>query len=138
MWIAVVVALQVSGIRSFNDASTDERVRVVSVLGRTEHTSRAVRFTGADITNVMGRSELDLNDATLAPGETATVQVFSAMGGVVLRVPSTWTVDAGAVTAFGRVRDRRVPLAESETTTGSAPRLLLRGVVLFGPLTITS
>jgi hypothetical protein len=139
VWIAVVVALQVSGLRSFDDnTSTDQRVRIVSVMGRSEHTSRATAFEGADITNVMGRSELNLLDATLAPGANASVHVFSAMGPVILRVPPTWTIDAGAVSAFGGIRDDRIRPAESDTSTGPAPRVVLRGAVLFGRLLITS
>jgi hypothetical protein len=138
IWIALVVGLQVSGLRSFSDASESDRVSVVSVMGRSEHTSRATPFQGANVTNVMGRSELDLSQATLTPGANATVQVFSAVGTVVLRVPSTWTVDTGAISAFGGVRDDRATPAEAEAPVGPAPRLVLRGLVVFGRLTITS
>jgi hypothetical protein len=142
IWIAVFVALQVSGIRTLsnanNDTGAEQRVHVVSVMGRSEHISRATTFQGGNITNVMGQSELNLHDATLAPGATATVHVFSAMGTVVLRVPPTWTIDAGAVSALGRVRDDRAPMAESEAPAGQAPRLEIRGLVMFGRLMITS
>jgi hypothetical protein len=138
VWIAIFVALQVSGIRSFSVANTDNRERVVSVMSRSEHVSRATAFRGADVTNVMGRSELDLRDAILAPGANATVHVFSAMGSIVVRVPPTWTVDAGAISALGEVRDARNPLAEAEAPAGQSPRLVLRGLVMFGRLTITS
>jgi hypothetical protein len=144
-WIAIVVALQVSGVRSFSEANASDRVRLVSVMARSEHISQATAFQGADISNVMGRSELDLHKATMAPGAIATVRVFSAMGAVVLRVPPTWTVDAGSVTALGGVRDDRgsvrddrdSPL-ERDDTAGPTPRLVLRGLVMFGRLTITS
>ena len=138
IWIAVFVALQASGFRSFSADNADNRVRVVSVMGRSEHTSRATAFQGADVTNVMGRSELDLSDATLAPGANATVRVFSVMGGVVMRVPRTWTVDTSAVSAMGGVRDDRGTPPEAEATASPAPRLVLRGFVMFGRLTITS
>ena len=155
VWIGIFVALQVSGIsgvRSFNEAiSTGERVRVVSVMGRSEHISRATAFQGADVTNVMGKSDIDLRDATLAPGANATVHVFSAMGTVELRVPPTWIVDTGAISAFGGVRDERDTPARTEVTpaeagaapaeaetAGPAPRLVLRGLVMFGRLHITS
>jgi hypothetical protein len=145
IWIAIVVGLQVSGIRSFRADSTGDRLAVVSVMGRSEHTSRAAAFQGADVTNVMGRAQLDLRQATLAPGATATVNVLSAMGGVVLRVPPSWTVDTGAISALGRVSDNR-PLGsgdrskpiEAEASAPPAPRLVLRGLVMFGRLTITS
>lgn len=143
IWIAIVVGLQVSGVRSFNDgnrsANANERVAVVSVMGRSEHISRATAFEGGDVTNVMGRSELDLSQATMAPGARADVQVFSVMGSVVLRVPSTWTVDTGAITAIGGVRDDRAPASQAEAPAdGGAPRLVLRGLVMMGRLTITS
>jgi hypothetical protein len=57
---------------------------------------------------------------------------------VAVRVPATWTVDAGAVSAMGGVRDDRAPSAEAEATGGPAPRLVLRGFVIFGRLRITS
>jgi hypothetical protein len=138
IWIAIVVALQVSGIRSFSETSVGDRVRVVSVMGRSVHTSRATPFQGVDVTNVMGRSELDLRDATVAPGASAAVHVFSAMGAVVVRVPPMWTVDTGAVSALGEVRDERATLPEAEATAVPAPRLVLRGLIMFGRLTITS
>ena len=155
VWIGIFVALQVSGIsgvRTFNEAmNTGERVRVVSVMGRSEHVSRATAFQGADVTNVMGKSDIDLRDATLAAGADATVHVFSAMGTVELRVPPTWIVDTGAISAMGGVRDERatpptagVPAeagatpAEADTIAGPPPRLVLRGLVMFGRLHITS
>jgi hypothetical protein len=138
IWIAIVVGLQVSGVRSFNAESVTDRVAVVSVMGRSEHTSRATAFQGADVTNIMGRSELDLIQARLAPGATATVNVLSAMGNIVVRVPPEWTVDTGAVSAFGKVDDRRARPIEAEAGATPAPRLVLRGLVVFGRLNITS
>jgi len=138
IWIAIVVGLQVSGLRSFSDDSLSGRLGVVSVMGRSEHISRATAFQGANVTNVMGTSELDLSQATLAAGASADVQVFSAMGTVILRVPPAWTVDSGAVSALGRVRDDRATLPEAEASATPAPRLVLRGLVMFGRLIITS
>jgi hypothetical protein len=147
IWIAIFVGFQASGtsgIRSFGDRahgifeSSGDRVRVVSVMGRSDHVSRATAFRGADITNVMGRSDLDLREATLAPGDAASVRVFSMMGAVMLRVPPTWTVDTGAISAMGGVRDER-PQWPSDTpapNAGAPPRLVLRGVVAMGRLTI--
>src|SRR5687768_9010730 len=70
IWIAVVIAIRVSGapagtISSITDPSSSNRVHVVSVFGRGEHTSTAAPFEGADVVNVFGRSEIDLRDATL-------------------------------------------------------------------------
>lgn len=149
IWIAIFVGFQVSGsgIRSFGDSargfieSTDNRVRVISVMGRSDHVSRATAFRGADVTNIMGRSDLDLRDATLAPGATASVRVVSLMGAVVLRVPPSWTVDTGAISAMGGVADERPQWSSDakdapDTAAGPPPRLVLRGAVMMGRLTI--
>jgi hypothetical protein len=178
IWIAVIVAVQVSGIRtgirSLGEVVDGDRLRVVSVMGRAEHTSRNTTFQGGDVTNVMGRSEIDLTDAVMEPGASASLQVFSMMGNVVVRVPPEWTVDTSAVSALGGLRDDRGPRAgrgrssirverdapltpeapdpdakpaspdvktgpaPPDVKTGPAPRLVLRGLVMFGRLSITS
>jgi hypothetical protein len=149
IWIAVFVGFQMSGIRSFDsldrtgvigftDTGASDRVRIVSVMGRGEHISRATAFRGADVTTVMGRAEIDLRDATLAPGASSSIRVFAMMGNVTLRVPPTWTIESNAVSAMGGVRDERgpTPTDTPDANTGPAPRLVLRGLVTMGRLTI--
>jgi hypothetical protein len=143
IWIAVVVALRVSGppgftVSSSTEPSSSNRVHVVSVMGRTEHISRATAFEGAEITNMMARSEIDLREATLAPGETRQMQVLSVMGAVVVRVPPNWTVDTGTISALGAVADERSRVPAVDAPVGPTPRLELRGLVMFGRLTIRS
>jgi hypothetical protein len=140
VWLAIFVALQVSGTRGIGSAAlsgSPDGSHVVSVMGRATR-SASGPFQAADVTNVMGRSELDLRDATIAPGAEATIDVFSAMGAVVVRVPPGWTIDTRAVSAFGDVRDERFPpVAENpDAEAGTAPRLVLRGLVLMGRLVI--
>jgi hypothetical protein len=138
IWIAVVAALQVSGVRTLSESTSSDRIRVVSMIGRAEHVNRAEAFRGADVTNVMGRSDLDLRETTVVPGNSASLRVVSLMGGVIVRVPPNWTVDTGAVSAFGSVRDERPPARQGEAAAGPAPRLVIRGLVIFGRLTIRS
>ena len=149
IWIAIFIGFQMSGTSRFRDwnssrntasavESTSDRVQIVSVMGRSDHVSRATAFRGANVTNVMGRSDIDLRDATLAPGATASMQVFSMMGAVVLRVPPTWTVDIAAVSAMGGIQDERPKQRTDEggAASGTPPRLVLRGLVTMGRLTI--
>ena len=141
IWIAIFVGVQVSGVsfmRSSDRTDASDRARVFSVMGRSEYTSRAARFRAADVTNVMGRSELDLREANIPPGGEASIEVFSAMGAVIVRVPPNWTVDTRALPALGAVRDDRFPTPEPDASAGPPPRLVLRGVVLMGRLTIAS
>src|SRR5688572_20031873 len=142
VWIAVFVALQASGMRGIGPSSlsgSSDSSHIVSVMGRANR-SASGPFHAAEVTNVMGRSELDLRAATILPGAEATVDVFSAMGAVVVRVPPGWTIDTQAISALGAVRDDRFPpLAEAPAAeAGSPPRLVLRGLILMGRLVIAS
>jgi hypothetical protein len=64
-------------------------------------------LTGGRITTVMGGAELDLRGASLAPGQTAVIDLFSVMGGSVIRVPGDWRVDVEATAIMGGIKDER-------------------------------
>jgi hypothetical protein len=134
---------------------TDRRSdSIVAVMGRAARTSDARTFTGANMTTVMGNSRLDLREATMAPGEEAVVDVFGLMGGVELIVPDGWVVDVEAVPLMGRVDDSRLRATRISTTSGNQPedvdaaqepvedaeppRVVVRGFMMMGRLTIRS
>lgn len=113
---------------------SSETVSVFAVLGRHERVSHAPRFRGGEMTTVMGRSELDLREATIPSGEEAVIDVFGLMGRVVVRVPEGWTVDVRAVPIMGGVRDRRGGVRD----VPGNPRVVLRGFIMMGGLDIRS
>jgi hypothetical protein len=142
-------------------------VSLFGVMSEDRRVSGASPFRGADMTSVMGNCTLDLRQAVLAPGEETTIDVFTLMGGAVVRVPDGWTVDVRAVPIMGGVRDQRAgaggrvagtrrlrdgdvevndpaaaaPSVSVEQTTpapGPAPRVVLRGYVMMGGLIIRS
>jgi len=141
-------------------------VSLFGVMSEDRRVSGAGPFRGADMTSVMGNCTLDLRQAVLAPGEETTIDVFTLMGGAVVRVPEGWTVDVRAVPIMGGVRDQRAgaqgrfagrrrlrdrdvevnepadapPVSAEQTTpaTGPAPRIVLRGFVMMGGLVIRS
>jgi predicted membrane protein len=109
-------------------------VRLFSILGRDNQVNSASRFRGGEITSVMGESVLDLRQATIPPGEEAVLDVFTMMGGLVIRVPAEWMVDVQAVPVMGGIKDQRVGRVEAGTTT--PPRLVVRGSLMMGGLSI--
>jgi hypothetical protein len=116
-------------------------VRVVAVMGTSVHVDREAPFRGAQVAAVMGRSELDLRNTSLAAGDQVDIEVTAVMGQAVIRVPDGWTVDTKAIPIMGQVRDRRFPASinrEGDTTAGGAPRLVLKGVVVMGGVLIES
>jgi hypothetical protein len=123
---------------------------------RDHRASEAKPFRGGDVTTVMGRAHLDLRQATIEPGQTAVIDVFGLMGAVVVEVPRDWVVDVESVNVFGGVRDQRSPVQPASgdeapavpeealerpdppAVSGQPPRLVLRGFVMMGRLTLRS
>lgn len=116
---------------------------VLTFLGGSRRAVPSGMFRGGEVTTVMGRTELDLRAAIIQPGEEMVVEVVTVMGGLTIRVPDGWTVDARAVPVLGRVRDSRLRPFESldeplRGDPGPAPRLVVRGAVVMGALVIKS
>ena len=113
---------------------TADAVDIVAILGRDHRIINAAGFRGGQMTSVMGRSELDLRTAAIEPGQDVSIEVFMLMGGATIRVPEGWTVDVNTTRIVGDVKDRRTGTRDA---TG-APRLVIRGFIMMGGMTIRS
>jgi hypothetical protein len=93
---------------------------------------------GSHVTAIMGGAELDLRQAPVPPGNDIVVDVFTMMGGTVLRVPPAWKVDLETEAIMGGVKDdrRRPVTADPGATLAPVPRVIVRGTVLMGGLSI--
>jgi hypothetical protein len=110
-----------------------------AVMGESKRTVENEPFRGAHMTAVMGGCTLDLRLAVIAPGEEAVVDVFAFMGGLEIAVPSGWRVVSDVAPVLGGVDDKRLPSLPVDPTAGTtAPRLVIRGMVMLGGLTIKS
>jgi hypothetical protein len=156
VWVLIVGAIFSGGFRNYDGdvvradtTNTSARPQVVSLMNRSQRSDNGVRFRGADMTAVMGGSDLDLRHAVLLPGQEATIDVLAMMGGVTLRVPDDWEVDVRVTPIMGGVRDQRwrTPPAEGEASTttagasaitGPPPRLIVKGFVVMGGFIIKS
>lgn len=162
--LAILLGAAVSsgiGRRTYSEnASGSGDLRVYSIVGGTNSRMRATTLTGGEVVSIMGGSAIDLRDATIPRGETVTLDVFTLMGGGTIRVPGEWIVDIQAVSIIGGSKDQRTagdrrqdgtaePGAAAEpgataatspaaTSQGPAPRLIVRGTIVLGGLTIKS
>lgn len=127
-----------SGADGVNGA--DGAPNLIGVLSECKRSLAPEPFRGAHMTAVLGGCVLDLRQAVLAPGEQAVIDVFAFMGGHEVVVPSAWTVVPEAMPVLGAVEDKRLPAIPDPAATGPsvAPRLLLRGAIILGGLTIKS
>lgn len=119
-------------------ATSDGTISMFSVLGGSQRTSNDKPFRGGDITAIIGGTQLDVRQATIEPGEQAVINVFAMMGGHEVWVPSGWTVVSEVMPILGGVEDKRLPAVDvpPRPSNQAAPRLVLRGVVVMGGLTI--
>jgi hypothetical protein len=102
------------------------------------------------VTTVLGGTHLDLTRASLAPGETAVVDVFTALGGTEIRIPAHWRVEIQTTTVAGGVADQRGRRGDSDDGQDAAtppvpgapgpaveqPRIVIQGMVFMGGVTI--
>lgn len=148
--IAVGVRLLTQGRRAaqVGDASTTDGTSrdtgpAVAVLSGVKRVSPPETFRSLDVTLFMGGAQLDYRPAVLQPGQEAVIDLVAIMGGCEIFVPAHWVVSAPATTILGGIDDRRVahpaPMMDQSTTlSGPPPRLVLRGLVLMGGVTIRS
>ena len=113
---------------------TTDTVHRAAVMGQTRSVSHATAFHGGDLTAIMGQTDLDLTQATVAPGETPVLNVFVVMGQATVRVPDSWIVDTRAVPALGAVRDTRPD--QSSDAAAERTHLVLRGAITMGELLV--
>jgi hypothetical protein len=113
---------------------TANDVDIVAILGRDSRVINAPEFRGGHMTSLMGRSELDLRTAAIAPGQDVSIEVFMLMGGATIRVPEGWSIDVDTARIMGDVKDRRTGARDS----AGAPRLIIRGFIMMGGMTIRS
>jgi hypothetical protein len=136
-----------SAVTAAGDSGT---VNMFAVMSGDRRSPQDGMFSGGTVTTVLGGTHLDLTRASLAPGETAVVDVFTALGGTEIRIPGHWRVDIQTTTVAGGVTDERARGSEKPDDTGAAapddpavtssaanqPRLVIQGVVFMAGVTI--
>jgi len=129
--IGINLVLQTFRIDGAAPANSADTVSLFAVWGGSQRTSNAERFRGGDMTAIMGGCELDLRQASIAPGEVATIDVLALMGGHVIKVPEHWSVVTRVIPFMGGIEDKRLAPKGGASTT-----LVLRGFVMMGGLEI--
>lgn len=124
------------------DGESRDSGPAVAVLSGVKRVSPPDPFKGLDVTLFMGGAQLDYRQAILAPGAEAVIDIVAIMGGCEIFVPPHWVVSAPATTVLGGIDDQRVtqpsPIVDHTSNVGPPPRLVIRGLVLMGGITIRS
>jgi predicted membrane protein len=123
-----------SGLSTTTRTETANSADMVAILGRDQRVIDAAEFRRAQMTSILGRTDLDLRTAAVQPGQEVSIDVFMLMGGATIRVPEGWSIDMHTTRIAGGVKDRRTGVRD----TAGAPRLVVRGFIMMGGMTIRS
>jgi hypothetical protein len=105
----------------------------MALIGYLKRSHHGHDFRGGSVTAVMGGVELDLRKASLTGG-TAYLDVVAFWGGIEIKVPAGWTVDARVIPLMGAFENKVDALAAAS----GAPRLVVRGHAVMGAVVIGS
>ena len=105
----------------------------LAVMGGVARRNNSQTFQGADLTAIMGGCEIDLRQASIAPGTEAVIDVFAFWGGIDIKVPEDWTVVTKVMPLMGGVDDKtRAP----QPPPAMEKRLVISGIVVMGGVAV--
>jgi hypothetical protein len=127
---AGAAALMRGAVSSQGDADSDE-LALVAIFNGIELASQSAAFRGGSVLAWFGGVSLDLREATLAPG--AHIDVRAMFGGVAIRVPPTWRIEAHGTAVAGGW-----DASAAQPDDPEAPTLLVNVVAALGGASITN
>jgi hypothetical protein len=112
------------------DQATGDGVAAFTALsGRTVRSASAT-FSGGHVTAILGGLEVDLRDATPAPG--AVLSATAILGGVDVIVPEGWDVTVSGTPILGGWDDT----TRRDVVGPGSPRLEVRALTILGGLEV--
>jgi hypothetical protein len=124
--IAIAAAFVKRAVPSRGDEESDE-LALVAVFDGIDLKSRAGAFRGGSMLAWFGGIAVDLREAQLAPGARLSVRTFC--GGVAIRTPPDWRIEAD-VTAIGGGTNVR------GSEAADAPLLTIDGLAVLGGVAV--
>jgi predicted membrane protein len=110
--------------------SSNSVLSASAILGGSKRRNNSQDFRGGDVTAIMGGCELDLRTAGITPPHEAVLEVFAMWGGIILKVPTDWTVISSVDPILGGFDDKTL------TPREDSKRLVVRGTVLMGGIEV--
>jgi hypothetical protein len=107
-------------------------VSELALVGFVKRIHHAPEIRGGYITAAMGVVDLDLRKTRIGTSP-AYLDVVAFWGGIVLKVPEGWTVDAQVTPILGGFENKALPPLAGN---GPAPRLVVRGHAVMGAVGI--
>ena len=100
-----------------------------NVFSGGKHKVSPTEFKGGKISNIFGGTELDLTQATLAPG-TSILEIECIFGGASIIVPNDWTIHVQVNSILGGFADKRAHITSNPENADR--ELIIKGSAIFG------
>ena len=111
------------------DLTDNDYLEDIAIFGGNERSVTSKMFKGGRITSIFGGSQINLQDADLAPGKNV-LDVFTLFGGTTLIVPEDWEVKVEISSVLGGFDDKRAYSSLKNITNDKT--LVIKGVVILG------
>ncbi|MFP3914311.1 MAG: LiaF transmembrane domain-containing protein [Actinomycetota bacterium] len=134
VWPAILIGVGLAFIlgrtRSTRQATDADRVSQFVMFSGADITSNSKHFAGGSVSAVFGGAEVNLRGAV--PAEGASLDVFTAFGGVEIIVPEGWNVAMSGFPLFGGFENA----TSKDHLEPGAPRLDVSAIALFGGIEV--
>ncbi|MDR5660079.1 DUF5668 domain-containing protein [Serpentinicella sp. ANB-PHB4] len=114
------------------NGSTKDVLDSIAIFGGSSIRSVSRNFRGGNAVAIFGGVDIDLRDAQIPNSEEAVLDVFTAFGGVEIKVPENWRIVMNGVPVFGGWEDN----TKGYELDDNAPVLVLKCLVAFGGLEV--
>ncbi len=112
----------------------DSYVEDTAIFGGGDRVFSTQNFKKGNFTAIFGGANLDLTTANISESP-AVIEIFYMFGGSKIRVPKHWSIEFRSANIFGGLSDKRVI---TDVNHDDQPRLIIKGLTLFGGAEITN
>ena len=113
---------------------SDSYIEDTAIFGGGDRVFTTQNFKKGNFTAIFGGANLDLTTAQISDG-VAEIEIFYMFGGSKIRIPKNWSVEFRSANIFGGLSDKRII---TDVNQEHQPRLIIKGITLFGGAEITN
>lgn len=119
-------------------SGSQDFINLSFVLGGGDLKFNTQNLLGGKVTSILGGGAIDLREADIKEDEVV-IDVFCLMGGIEIRVPTTWEVNAQVTPLLGGIDNKTTYHAanDKDSRPGQSPKkLTIKGIALMGGMEI--
>ena len=129
-----IIRQRATGESEISIEESDSHLEDTAIFGGGDRVFTTQNFKKGTFTAIFGGANLDLTTANIRDG-VAEIEIFYLFGGSKIRIPKNWSIEFKSTNIFGGLSDKRII---SDLNQEDQPRLIIKGLTLFGGAEITN